>query len=176
MTGLILENCTLNSGASNSIVNIMGDPATRDVKIHGILHANAPIGANLTISRGNFTDTGTGIFNILNKKLIYGTAVGGVVALGNLGTSETIDWSQATHFTGTLNDDVTISFTNDVPGQKITLAFIYDGSAQRTITWSDVDKWQNGDEPEEPDTAGQELVVTLVKLGSTVYGSWGLFE
>lgn len=110
------------------------------------------------------------------EKVDYAIAIGGVSALGNLGATEAIDWSTATHFTGTLDADVTITHTNEVEGQKITIALAYDGSAQRTITWSDVDKWQEGTAPDAPSASGEVLLVTLVRLGTTVYGSGAIFS
>lgn len=107
--------------------------------------------------------------------ITYTTAIGGVSALGNLGATEVIDWSTATHFTGTLDSDVTITHSNEVSGKKITIALDYSG-AQRTITWSDVDKWEGGSAPTAPASAGETLVVTLVFLGTTCYGSGAVFS
>ena len=94
-------------------------------------------------------------------------------ALGNLGTTEAIDWNAASYFTGTLDANVTITHTNETSGQKVTIALIYDGTAQRSITWSDVDKWITGGgvAPTTPSAAGQELVVTLLFLGTTCYAA-----
>lgn len=104
----------------------------------------------------------------------YDTATGAVSALGNLGATEAIDWSTATHFTGTLDADVTITHSNEISGQKITIILSYDGSAQRTITWSDVDVWldnSDGSAPTSPSGSGEVLVVTLVYVGTTCYGT-----
>lgn len=106
----------------------------------------------------------------------YDYAEGTVSALGNLGATETIDWSTASHFEGTLDDNVTITHSNEVSGQKITLALAYDGSAQRTITWSDVDKWEGGTAPDAPSASGEVLVVTLIFLGTTCYATGGIFS
>lgn len=109
-------------------------------------------------------------------KIAYSIADGDESALGNLGATEAIDWSTATHFTGTLDSDVTITHTNELSGQKITIALAYDGTAQRTITWTDVDKWQDGTAPTAPSASGEVLLVTLIRLGTTVYGSGGIFS
>jgi hypothetical protein len=101
-------------------------------------------------------------------------AVAGVSALGNLGSTEAIDWATASHFTGTLDANVTITHSNEAAGEKITLALSYDGSAQRTITWSDVDTWldnNDGSAPATPSGSGEILIVTLIRLGTTVYAT-----
>lgn len=104
----------------------------------------------------------------------YDTAIGGVSALGDLGTTEEIDWSTASHFTGNLDNDITITHSNETSGQKITLVLSYSG-AQRTITWSHVDEWAGGAAPTAPAT-GETLIVTLLFVGTTCYGSYELFS
>jgi hypothetical protein len=142
-----------------------------------ITRANLVQGLITGVAWGDITGTLSGQTDLQAAfdDLEYDTAKGTVVALGALGSSETIDWSAGTHFTGTLDDDVTIGFSNDATGQKITLAFIYSG-AQRTITWSDVDKWAGGSAPDAPSASGEELVVTLMKIGSTIYASGEVFS
>lgn len=105
-------------------------------------------------------------FNDVTQKFSTET----VTALGNLGATEAIDWSAGTYFTGTLDSDVTITHTNEAEGRSITIFLTYDGSAQRTITWSDVDEWANGEAPTAPSTTDKETVVTLTRVGTTVYG------
>jgi|GEM_PF-2557522 len=103
----------------------------------------------------------------------YTTSQATISALGNLGASQVIDWSTATHFTGTLDSNVTITHSNETSGQSITLYLSYSG-AQRTITWSDVDTWLDsvdGSAPAAPITTGDVLVVTLQFIGTTCYAS-----
>lgn len=104
----------------------------------------------------------------------YTYAEGTVSALGNLGTTETLDWSTLTFFTATLDSNVTISHSNETSGQKITGIFAYDGSAQRTITWSGVDTWLDsidGSAPTTPSGSGEVLVVTMIYIGTTCYAT-----
>lgn len=105
-------------------------------------------------------------------RLDYDRAIGGVNAIGNLGATETFDWSAYTNFTGTLDANTTLSFSNAVSGQRITLYLSYDGSAQRTIAWGSTIKWGGGSAPTGPDTAGQVLAVTITYVGTTYYGSF----
>jgi hypothetical protein len=106
----------------------------------------------------------------------YKQADANIVALGNLGSTESIDWSAGVYQEGTLDANVTITHTNEVTGRKITLVLAYDGSAQRTITWSDVDKWAGGSAPDSPSTTGEVLVVTMLYIGTTCYATAEVFS
>lgn len=107
-----------------------------------------------------------GYIDSLNVKQTKGTAV----SLGNLGTTEVIDWATGTYFYGTLDDNVTITHSNEAEGQSITIVLTYDGSAQRNITWSHVDEWAQGSAPTAPSTTDKETIVTLLFVNSTCYG------
>lgn len=106
-------------------------------------------------------------------RLDYDRAVGQVNAIGNLGATETIDWSTHTHYTGTLDSNITFTYSNQVSGQSITLYLSYDTTAQRTITWPTTTWLDNatGAAPTTPAASGNVLVVTLMYVGSTTYGS-----
>lgn len=127
--------------------------------------------SELTNDSGFYSANDSPTFN----DLTFDTAIAGVTALSNLGATETIDWSVDTHFTGTLDSNVTISFSNDVTGKKISLFLSYDGTAQRTITWPTI-KWAGGSAPDAPSASGEDLVVTLLKIGSTIYGIGEVFS
>lgn len=115
------------------------------------------------------TLTGTTVVD----RLDYDRAIGLVNAIGNLGATETIDWSTHTHYTGTLDSNITFTYSNQVSGQVVTLYLSYDGTAQRTITWPTTTWLDNatGAAPTTPAASGKVLVVTLVYIGSVVYGS-----
>lgn len=100
----------------------------------------------------------------------YVIANGDLDALGNLGTTETITWSNASYFSGTLDNNVTISYASATTGQKITLLLAYDGTAQRTITWPTT-KWLGGSAPTAPSATGEILVVTVIYDGTNYIGS-----
>jgi hypothetical protein len=103
---------------------------------------------NLTVV--NSTPTGT----LLTKKIAET-----VVAIGNTGTAATIDLSQGTMFTATLNGNATLTITNPgtvssftlvltndaTPGRSVAFAggtFRYPGgSVSRTTTANAVDVW-----------------------------------
>lgn len=106
-------------------------------------------------------------------RLDYDRAIGLVNAIGNLGATETIDWSTHTHYTGTLDSNITFTYSNQVSGQVVTLYLSYDGTAQRTITWPTTTWLDNatGAAPATPATSGKVLVVTLSYIGTTTYAS-----
>ena len=105
-------------------------------------------------------------------RIDYDRAVGAVNAIGNLGATETIDWSTHTHFTGNLDSNITFTYSNNASGQSITLYLTYSG-AQRTITWPTTTWLDNdaGTAPTAPAASGNVLVVTLQDIGGTIYGS-----
>lgn len=106
-------------------------------------------------------------------RLDYDRAIGLVNAIGNLGATETIDWSTHTHYTGTLDSNIMFTFSNPVSGEVKTLYLSYDSTAQRTITWPTVTWLDNatGAAPATPAASGKVLVVTCVYIGTTYYMS-----
>jgi len=105
--------------------------------------------------------------------LDYVQADGNEVTLGNLGATEAIDWATGVYFTGAIDQDVAITFTNEASGRGITLDLVGDGT-QETITWTDVDVWLDGDSgaaPAAPTLSTEHLIVTLKRIGSTTFAS-----
>jgi len=103
----------------------------------------------------------------------YVQADGNEVTLGNLGATEAIDWATGVYFTGAIDQDVAITFTNEASGRGITLDLVGDGT-QETITWTDVDVWLDGDSgaaPAAPTLSTEHLIVTLKRIGSTTFAS-----
>lgn len=106
--------------------------------------------------------------------ITYTQATATPVNLGNLGATETIDFAAGHEQYGTLDSNVNITHSNEVSGRTVNLYLAYDGTAQRTITWSAVDKWldgNNGSAPATPSASGDVLVVTLKFIGTTCYAS-----
>ena len=104
-------------------------------------------------------------------RLDYNQAIAEYSNIGNLGTSETLDWSTARVFTGTLDQSsCTFTFSNVVVGdiKRIRLT----GSASTssitlpgTITWMDNN---NGSAPAVPGD-GEVLSITIESTGSGTY-------
>jgi len=80
---------------------------------------------NLTVV--NSTPTGT-----LTTKKISET----LVAVGNSGTAATIDLSQGTVFTVTLNGNATLTITNTTGAAAFTVILTNDGTPSRTVAWA----------------------------------------
>jgi len=80
---------------------------------------------NLTVV--NSTPTGT-----LTTKKISETAV----AIGNTGTSATIDLSLGTVFTATLNGNATLTITNPTGVASFTLILTNDATPSRTVAFA----------------------------------------
>lgn len=62
---------------------------------------------------------------------------------GNSGTSITIDWSKGDRQLLTLTGNCTISYSNRIKGQTVTLRIVEDGTGGRTVTLP-TSKWANG--------------------------------
>ena len=96
-----------------------------------------------------------------------------VSALGNLGTSEAIDWSTASHFSGTVDQStLTITHSNEVSGKGITL-YLTGSASSASITFSNVDVWLDNSDGSAPAVPGdgETLIVTMQFIGSTCYAS-----
>lgn len=104
---------------------------------------------------------------------VYDAARGKVTAGGNLGATETINFNDETNYTGTLDSNITFTFSNATSGDDVTLFLSYDGTAQRTITWPTITWLDNntGAAPTTPAASGNVLVVTVRYIGTTYYGS-----
>lgn len=68
----------------------------------------------------------------------------GLYDCGTVGATETVDWSNGDRQKLTLDENLTITFSNAVAGQTLTLYLLQDGSGTNTITWADTIVWQDG--------------------------------
>lgn len=156
-TSPTLVTPALGTPSSGVVTNLTG---TASININGTVGATTPAAGTFT------TLTATGIFD-------YVQADGNEVALGNLGATEAIDWATGVYFTGAIDQDVTITFTNEASGRGITLDLVGDGT-QETINFSDVDVWLDGATgaaPAAPTLSTEHLIVTLKRIGSTTFAS-----
>lgn len=142
------------SGASN--FTTPGDTNTFGLIVSGVLRSLTF--ANLKAALKTYFDS------------IYAAINPTVVQIGNIGSTYNIDWQNGEVFKGTLDQDVTFSISNTVDGKAITLVLEYDGTAQRSATFSDVDEWANGAAPTMPTSTGRETIVTLLPVGGVLYG------
>lgn len=199
LTSPVLTTPTLGTPASGTLTNCTGLPlsgvldSTSEALGVGTLevgHATdttiSRVSAGVIAVEGVTIPTLSSTSTLTNKTLTapiltgtttadridYDRAVGLVNAIGNLGATETIDWSTHTHFTGNLDSNITFTYSNNASGQSISLYLTYSG-AQRTIIWPTTTWMDNaaGAAPTAPAASGNVLVVTLQDIGGTIYGS-----
>ena len=161
-----LEGLTASTAELNKMDGVTATTAEINFVDGVTSNVQTQIDAKAPIAGATLTGTTT------VDRIDYDRAVGGVTALGNLGTSEAIDWSTHTHHTGNLDNNITFTNSNSVTGQSITLYLTYSG-AERVITWATTTWLDNasGAAPAEPTGAGHVLVVTFQNIGGTIYGS-----
>lgn len=137
------------------------------------------------------TDTQT-----LTNKTITSPSIGGTVAgnatytapvittpvvktaysIGTLGSTETINWANGDLQQGTLDENVTLDFSNAVAGQRLTLFLLQDGSGTNTISFTPTIVWQDNTTPTWTTTADKMNVMVIYYDGSTYYGMGAKFS
>ena len=105
-----------------------------------------------------------------------------VKAVGNTGTSATLDLADGNVFTATLNGNCTFTFTtgtNSSPNAaSFTLILTNDGSAGRTIAWPASVKWPNASAPSRTTAASKTDIWSFMTPdnGTTWYGNIALYN
>lgn len=102
-------------------------------------------------------------------------AVTGIKSHGAVGSTETIDWSTGDRHLLTLDENVTISFSNAAAGQTITIFMLQDGSGTNTIAFGDTITWANDTTPTWTTTAGEMNIAVITYTGSAYYGVGNAF-
>lgn len=159
-------NEAVNLTATSTELNILDGATLSTTELNYVDGVTSAIQTQLNAKAPTASPTFTGILD-------YVQADGNEVALGNLGATEAIDWATGVYFTGAIDQDVAITFTNEASGRGITLDLVGDGT-QETITWTDVDVWLDGDSgaaPAAPTLSTEHLIVTLKRIGSTTFAS-----
>lgn len=99
-------------------------------------------------------------------------------AMGTVGATETVNWANGDLQTATLDENLTITFSNAAAGQRLTLFLLQDGSGTNTITWADTITWQDGitwGTSYYTTTANKMNVVVIYYSGSAYFGMVGKF-
>ena len=105
-----------------------------------------------------------------------------IKAIGNTGTSTTLDLADGNVFTATLNGNCTFTFTtgtNSAPNmQSFSLLLTNDGSAGRTIAWPASVKWPNASIPSRTTAASKTDIWSFMSPdnGTTWYGNIALYN
>lgn len=96
--------------------------------------------------------------------------VHGVKDLGTVGATETVSWANGDRQKMTLDENLTITFSNAAEGQTLTLYMLQDGSGTNTITFADTIVWADATTPSWTTTANKMNVAIITYVGSAYYG------
>lgn len=134
--------------------------------------ANGGTGATSLASASIATYTGTETLS--NKTLTNPTVTNyleSVVAIGNSGTSKTIDLTNGTVQTVTMTGNCTFTMPTATAGKSFILIAVQDGTGSRTATFTSV-KWVGGTAPTMTTTAttGRDIFA-FVADGTNWYGT-----
>lgn len=102
----------------------------------------------------------------------------GIKDLGTVGATETVSWANGDRQKMTLDENLTITFSNAAEGQTLTLYMLQDGSGTNTITWADTITWQDGitwGTSYYTTTANKMNIAVITYVGSAYYGNIAKF-
>lgn len=129
---------------------------------------------NKTLTAPNIggTVTGSGTYN---TPTIVTPIVKTAYSMGTVGATETVSWANGDRQTMTLDENVTITFSNAVAGQTLTLYMLQDGSGTNTITFADTIVWQDATTPTWTTTADKLNVAVIYYDGTSYFGMGAKF-
>ena len=147
-------------------------------------------GSNLTLNSASggfmsFEQGGTEALKIeggLVKKAVLRDYTETIKAIGDTGTSATLDLADGNVFTATLTGNCTFTFTtstNTAPNAaSFTLILANDSTPSRTISWPASVKWPNNSAPSRTTTASKTDIWTFMTPdnGTTWYGNIALYN
>lgn len=96
-----------------------------------------------------------------------------VLAIGNSGTSKTINLALNQNHSITLNGNCTLTLSNPVAGAVYKIVITQDGTGNRLITWPSGIKWANATVAVLSTVGGSIDIVTLYYDGTTYFGQIG---
>lgn len=94
----------------------------------------------------------------------------GIADLGTVGATETVDWTNGDRQKMTLDENLTITFSNPWEGQTLTLYMLQDGSGTNTITFSDTIVWADNATPSWTTTANKWNIAVITYVGGEYLG------
>ncbi len=169
-TGVLTQNdFTVEPGATPTL--IIDSTTAASVVAAGVLQwngvQNTYIAPNdLAISQFN-ADMDAQNNDIDNVKTV---TFNSVIAAGNMGAAETLDWTAGQKQSGTNSANCTISFTN--PAGPCNLMFVLTNGGAFSLTWPGSVEWPGGTEPSW--TAAGVDVISFYFDGTTYFGMAGL--
>lgn len=96
--------------------------------------------------------------------------VHGIKDLGTVGATETVSWANGDRQKMTLDENLTITFSNAAEGQTLTLYMLQDGSGTNTISFADTIVWSDATTPTWTTTASKMNIAVITYIGSAYYG------
>lgn len=126
----------------------------------------------------NPTDIGTSTSPILQGSASAANfpQVKGLKDLSTVGATETVSWTNGDRQKMTLDENLTITFSNATAGQTITLLMLQDGSGTNTITFADTIVWADATTPTWGTTADKWNVAVITYTGAEYLGVGNTFE
>lgn len=170
----LTSNAVMIGGGSQASATITGDSTTTH-----LLHGGAPPSFGAMVN-GDIPTTltpqvarlGLGAASDASYVLkMSGSYYSALVADGNSGTAQTIDWSTGNEHASTLTGNVTYTFSNPVSGGRYVL-LISTGSGSFTATWPAAVKWPGSTAPTITTAASKVDLVTFIYDGTNYYGSF----
>lgn len=133
-----LDNMVNNDRAEDaheSGVDLLNDTPLRGKNAGGTLQNIAKVNSTDELELGD-ADLDRMIFLNITQEEEYDA--------GNSGTSKTLDWENGGNQKLTLTGNVTLSYSNVQPGDKLTIHIVQDATGGRTITWPGTTKAVDG--------------------------------
>ena len=161
-----------NSAAIESAIGA-SNPYTILAEVEVADGATAITNAEITDVREVFV-LGVGVSNtqtLSNKKISKLVAIN-EYDNGNLGASPNINWAQGDRQKGLLNANATLTFSNAVEGQVLTLWLVENGTGGYSITLPAGIKYPNGITPSFVTTANAVNVIVIRYDGTSYYAQF----
>lgn len=86
-------------------------------------------------------------------------------------TTTTIDWGRSASQWLLIQGNLTLAFTDPLPGARVMLRVVQDTTGSRTITWPSKVRWLGGSAPTLSTTAGDVDIITFFFDGFSYWGS-----
>lgn len=131
--GMYIADITLQSAIGSTVIA----PTIPDSCVDG----------QLLFNTNHAINCGTGLsWDTTNTRLtIVGQYNATPVAHGTSGAAETLDFNQGNTHTLTLDENITLTFSNPVDGGRYIVVMRQDGSGTNTVTWPATVEWPDGD-------------------------------
>ena len=176
------DGTDITNNAASIVAYIDATPGGNDTPGRLTFNTTADGGTSPT-ERLRISADGTADFNSNTlQKAVLKNYTETVKAVGDTGTSATLDLADGNVFTATLTGNCTFTFTtgtNSAPNAaSFTLILANDTTPSRTITWPAAVKWPNNSAPSRTTAASKTDIWTFMTPdnGTTWYGNIALYN